>query len=179
MGAIKTAALSRRGSPKRFFRLSSPLSHLILQSLPQPPHPPQIPEPQVTYSLHAVWTPDLTATPPQSQCATSGTVAIPHFHFYSGWKDGAPAFFSVDWILIEELTNEHEPQFWYLSNPQGSSGFPYGCTMPPVSDPENWNWTTWDLAGAMIGLAMRNSSYRITVHVEVRILHERTEEVYQ
>ncbi|MDW8030123.1 MAG: hypothetical protein RMK94_17230, partial [Armatimonadota bacterium] len=82
---------------------------------------------------------------PQSQCTTSGTVAIPHFHFYAGWKDGAPAFFSVDWILIEELTSEHTPQIWYLTNPQGSSGFPYGCTMPPVSDPENWNWTTWSL----------------------------------
>ena len=105
----------------------------------------------------------MTVTPPQSQCTTSGTVAIPHFHFYAGWKGGAPAFFSVDWILIEELTNEHEPQFWYLSNPQGSSGFPYRCTMPPVSDPENWNWTTWDLAGAMIGFAMHNTAYRVTV----------------
>jgi len=65
--------------------------------------------------------------------------------------------------LIEELTNEHEPQIWYFENPQGISGFPYGCTMPPVSDPENWNWTTWSLAGSMIGFAMHNSPYRITV----------------
>ena len=129
----------------------------------QPPDPSQIPEPQVTYALHAVWVPDLTVASPQSQCVTSGTVAIPHFHFYAGWKDGAPAFFSVDWILIEELTNEHDPQIWYFENPQGESGFPYRCTMPPVSDLGNWNWTTWSLAGAMIGFAMHNSPYRITV----------------
>ncbi|MEM1673217.1 MAG: hypothetical protein QXT86_14300, partial [Archaeoglobaceae archaeon] len=35
--------------------------------------------------------------------------------------------------------------------------------MPPVSDPENWNWTTWSLAGSMVGFAMHNSPYRITV----------------
>ena len=35
--------------------------------------------------------------------------------------------------------------------------------MPPVSDPENWHWTTWSLAGSMIGFAMHNSPYRITV----------------
>jgi len=133
------------------------------QSFPQPPDPSQIPEPQIAYALHAVWVPDLTVTPSLSQCVTSGTVSIPHFHFYAGWKDGAPAFFSVDWILIEEPTNEHEPQIWYFENPQGSSGFPYGCTMTPVSDPENWNWTTWSLAGSMIGFAMHNSPYRITV----------------
>ncbi len=72
------------------------------------------------------------------------------------------AFFSVDWVLIEELTNEHEPQVWYFENPQGESGFPYGCTMPPVSDPENWNWTTWSFA-PMIGFAMHNTAYRVTV----------------
>lgn len=134
---------------------------------PQPlygwPDPSQIPEPQVTCALHAVWVPDTTVKPSQSQCVTSGTVANPLFHFYAGWKDGSPAFFTVDWILIEELTNEHEPQFWYFKNPQGSSGFPYGCTMPPVSDPKNWNWTTWNLAGAMTRFAMHNSPYRITV----------------
>jgi hypothetical protein len=64
--------------------------------------------------------------------------------------------------LIEELTNEHEPQVWYFENPQGSSGFPYGCTMPPVSDPENWNWTAWSFA-PMIGFAMHNTAYRVTV----------------
>jgi len=63
--------------------------------------------------------------------------------------------------LIEELTNEHQPQVWYFENPKGESGFPY-CTMPPVSDPENWNWTTWSFA-PMIGFAMHNTSYRITV----------------
>jgi len=65
--------------------------------------------------------------------------------------------------LIEELTSDHQPQVWYFENLQGESGFPYGCTMPPVSDPENWNWTTWSLAGAMIGFAMHNAPYRITV----------------
>jgi N-acetylmuramoyl-L-alanine amidase len=34
--------------------------------------------------------------------------------------------------------------------------------MPPVSDPENWNWTTWSFA-PMIGFAMHNAFYRITV----------------
>jgi hypothetical protein len=127
----------------------------------QPPYPSQIPEPQIAYALHATWDPDLTDNNP-SVCTTSGTVAVPWFHFYAGWKDGAPAFFSVDWVLIEELTNEHEPQVWYFENPQGSSGFPYGCTMPPVSDPQNWNWTTWSFA-PMIGFAMHNTAYRVTV----------------
>jgi uncharacterized membrane protein len=63
--------------------------------------------------------------------------------------------------LIEELTSDHQPQVWYFENPQGSSGFPY-CPMPPVSDPENWNWTTWSFA-PMIGFAMHNAPYRITV----------------
>jgi hypothetical protein len=34
--------------------------------------------------------------------------------------------------------------------------------MPPVSDPENWNWTTWSFA-PMIGFAMHNTAYRVTV----------------
>jgi N-acetylmuramoyl-L-alanine amidase len=127
----------------------------------QPPDPSQIPEPQIAYALHATWDPDLTDDNP-SVCTTSGTVAVPWFHFYAGWKDGAPAFFSVDWILIEELTGDHQPQVWYFENPQGESGFPYGCTMPPVSDPQNWNWTTWSFA-PMIGFAMHNAFYRITV----------------
>jgi N-acetylmuramoyl-L-alanine amidase len=63
--------------------------------------------------------------------------------------------------LIEEVTSEHEPQVWLLS-PQGESGFPYGCTMVPVSDPENWNWTIWSFA-PMIGFAMHNTAYRVTV----------------
>jgi len=71
-------------------------------------------------------------------------------------------FSSVDWVLIEELTNEHQPQVWYFENPQGESGFPYGCTMPPVSDPQNWNWTTWSFA-PMLGFAMHNTAYRVTV----------------
>gem|GEM_PF-3023543 len=129
-------------------------------SFPQPPDPSQIPEPQIAFALHAQWDPDLTDNNP-SVCTNSGTVAVPWFHFYAGWKEGAPAFFSVDWVLIEELTSDHEPQVWLFS-PQGSSGFPYGCTMPPVSDPENWNWTTWSFA-PMIGFAMHNTSYRITV----------------
>ncbi|MGQ9542441.1 MAG: hypothetical protein ACUVTY_15345 [Armatimonadota bacterium] len=56
---------------------------------------------------------------------------------------GAPAFFSVDWVLIEELTDAHAPQVWYSGALQGSGGFPSGCTMPPVSDPERWSWTTF------------------------------------
>jgi hypothetical protein len=133
----------------------------VTKTFSQPPDPSQIPEPQIAYALHATWDPDLTDNNP-SVCTTSGTVAVPWFHFYAGWKDGAPAFFSVDWVLIEELTTEHEPQVWYFENPQGESGFPYGCTMPPVSDPQNWNWTTWSFA-PMIGFAMHNTSYRITV----------------
>jgi len=34
--------------------------------------------------------------------------------------------------------------------------------MVPVSDPERWNWTTWEF-GYMMGFAMHNSPYRITV----------------
>jgi hypothetical protein len=34
--------------------------------------------------------------------------------------------------------------------------------MPPVSDPENWNWTTFSFA-PMIGFAMHNTAYRVTV----------------
>jgi hypothetical protein len=34
--------------------------------------------------------------------------------------------------------------------------------MPPVSDPQNWNWTTWSFA-PMIGFAMHNTAYRVTV----------------
>jgi hypothetical protein len=34
--------------------------------------------------------------------------------------------------------------------------------MPPVSDPENWNWTTWSFE-PMIGFAMHNTAYRVTV----------------
>lgn len=143
MREIKGAVLQKRCSlSRRVLLYLLAFFALCFASLSnsQPPFPPpNIPEPQVTYALHAVWVPDTTVTPSLSQCTTSGTVAIPHFHFYAGWKDGAPAFFSVDWILIEELTNEHEPQIWYFENPQGISGFPYGCTMPPVSDPENWN----------------------------------------
>jgi hypothetical protein len=130
------------------------------KSFSQPPDPSQIPEPQIAYALHATWDPDLTDNNP-SICTTSGTVAVPWFHFYAGWKDGAPAFFSVDWVLIEELTSDHQPQVWYFENLQGESGFPY-CTMPPVSDPENWNWTTFSFA-PMIGFAMHNASYRITI----------------
>ena len=133
----------------------------VTKTFSQPPDPSQIPEPQIAYALHATWDPDLTDNNP-SVCTTSGIVAVPWFHFYAGWKGGAPAFFSVDWVLIEELTNEHQPQVWYFKNPQGSSGFPYGCTMPPVSDPQNWNWTTWSFA-PMIGFAMHNAPYRITV----------------
>jgi hypothetical protein len=133
----------------------------VTKTFSQPPDPSQIPEPQIAYALHATWDPDLTDNNP-SVCTNSGTVAVPWFHFYAGWKGGAPAFFSVDWVLIEELTNEHQPQVWYFKNPQGSSGFPYGCTMPPVSDPQNWNWTTWSFA-PMIGFAMHNTAYRVTV----------------
>ncbi|MEJ7612850.1 MAG: hypothetical protein SQA66_04345 [Candidatus Fervidibacter sacchari] len=137
------------------------LSPFATKTFSQPPDPSQIPEPQIAYALHATWDPDLTDNNP-SICTISGTVAVPFFHFYAGWKDGAPAFFSVDWVLIEELTNEHQPQVWYFESPQGESGFPYGCTMPPVNDPENWNWTTWSFA-PMIGFAMHNTAYRVTV----------------
>ena len=137
------------------------LSPFATKTFSQPPDPSQIPEPQIAYALHATWASDLTDNNP-SVCTTSGTVAIPSFHFYAGWKDGAPAFFSVDWVLIEELTNEHQPQVWYFENLQGESGFPYGCTMPPVSDPQNWNWTTWSFA-PMLGFAMHNTAYRVTV----------------
>ena len=137
------------------------LSPFATKTFSQPPDPSQIPEPQIAYALHATWDPDLTDNNP-SICTNSGTVAVPFFHFYAGWKDGAPAFFSVDWVLIEELTNEHQPQVWYFESPQGESGFPYGCTMPPVNDPENWNWTTWSFA-PMIGFAMHNTAYRVTV----------------
>jgi len=90
------------------------LSFLILspfapETFAQPPDPSQIPEPQIAYALYATWDHDLTDNNP-SICTNSGTVAVPSFHFYAGWKDGAPAFFSVDWVLIEELTSEHEPQ---------------------------------------------------------------------
>ena len=136
-------------------------SPFTTKTFSQPPDPSQIPEPQIAYALHATWDPDLTDNNP-SICTTSGTVAVPWFHFYAGWKDGAPAFFSVDWVLIEELTNDHQPQVWYFENPQGESGFPYGCTMPPVSDPQNWNWTTWSFA-PMLGFAMHNTAYRVTV----------------
>jgi len=131
-----------------------------LPLLPPTPDPSQIPEPQIAYALHAVWDPDLTNNNP-SVCITLDTVAIPSFPFYAGWKDGAPAFFSVDWVLIEELTSDHEPQVWLFGNLQGESGFPY-CTMPPVSDPESWNWTTFSFA-PMVGFALHNASYRITV----------------
>jgi len=137
------------------------LSPFATKTFSQPPDPSQIPEPQIAYALHATWDPDLTDNNP-SICTNSGTVAVPSFHFYAGWKDGAPAFFSVDWVLIEELTANHEPQVWLFGNLQGSSGFPSGCTMPPVSDPENWNWTTWSFE-PMIGFAMHNTSYRVTV----------------
>jgi len=136
------------------------LSPFATKTFSQPPDPSQIPEPQIAYALHATWDPDLTDNNP-SICTNSGTVAVPWFHFYAGWKDGAPAFFSVDWVLIQELTSDHEPQVW-LFTPQGESGFPYGCTMPPVSDPENWNWTTWSFA-PMLGFAMHNTAYRVTV----------------
>jgi len=136
------------------------LSPFATKSFSQPLDPSQIPEPQIAYALHATWDTDLTDNNP-SICTTSGTVAVPWFHFYAGWKDGAPAFFSVDWVLIEELTTDHEPQVWLFGNLQGESSFPY-CTMPPVSDPENWNWTTFSFA-PMIGFAMHNAAYRITV----------------
>ncbi len=127
----------------------------------QPPWGGNLPEPQVTFALHAVWDLDLTDSN-LSVCTTSGTVALPSFHFYAGWKDGMSAFFSVDWILIEELTDVHQPRVWYADTEQSYSGFPYGCTMAPVSDPENWSWTTWSFA-PMIGFAMHNTVYRITV----------------
>ena len=36
------------------------------------------------------------------------------------------------------------------------------CAMVSVNDPENWNWTTFSFA-PMIGFAMHNAAYRITV----------------
>ncbi|MDW8030040.1 MAG: hypothetical protein RMK94_16805, partial [Armatimonadota bacterium] len=103
----------------------------------------------------------MTVSQPRSQCTTSGTVAAPHFHFYVGWK-GPLAFLVVDWILVEELTNEHTPQIWYFANPQGSNGFPQGCSMLPVSDPQNWRWMTWNFP-MTAGFWMHNSPYRVTV----------------
>ena len=44
----------------------------------------------------------------------------------------------------------------------GSSILTYHYTMPPVSNPENWNWTTFSFA-PMVGFAMHNAPYRITV----------------
>jgi len=136
-------------------------------SFAQPPDPSQIPEPQIVYALHAVWVPDKTVTPATPKCVTEGTVAAPHFHFYTGWKDGAPAFFSIDWILIKELTSTHEPQVYYLENPQSKSGLPSDCTKVPVSDPEKWNWTSWEFwpwsAGSEGGVGMHNATYKVTV----------------
>jgi hypothetical protein len=122
-------ALSWRNSACLTFCLLS-LAFFASLSFSQPPDPSQIPEPQIAYALHATWNPDLTDNNP-SVCTTSDTVAVPSFHFYAGWKDGAPAYFSVDWVLIEELTTDHEPQVWLFGNLQGESGFPY-CTMPPA-----------------------------------------------
>ena len=56
--------------------------------------------------------------------------------------------FKIDYVLIEELTEEHEPQVWLFEDLQWAcADLPWalvGCTMPPVADPENWNWFVWD-----------------------------------
>jgi len=78
-------------------------------------------------------------------------VAIPWCHFYAGWKDGAPAFFSVDWVRIEELTDIHPPRVWYFENRQGESGFPSFCV-----DVTKW----WQGDGAMAFLEMRKITKR-------------------
>jgi hypothetical protein len=112
----------RRNSARLTFSLLS-LAFFVSLSFSQPPDPSQIPEPQIAYALHATWDPDLTDNNP-SVCTTSDTVAVPSFHFYAGWKDGAPAFFSVDWVLIEELTSDHEPQVWLFEKPARGKWFP-------------------------------------------------------
>jgi len=105
----KKGSLSRRNSVRTTLCLVFLTGFLFVSpSFSQPPDPSQIPEPQIAYALHASFDPDLTDNQP-SLCTTSGTVSIPWFHFYAGWKDGAPAFFSVDWVLIEELTDIHTP----------------------------------------------------------------------
>jgi hypothetical protein len=107
----------------------------------------QMPEPEIAVSLHAVWDPDLTDDKPHV-CTTSETVSAPWFHFVAGYKGGTPVSFKIDYVLIEELTEEHEPQVWLFGDLQWTcANLPWalvGCTMPPVADPENWNWFVWD-----------------------------------
>jgi hypothetical protein len=57
--AKERLSLSRRNSARLTFSLLS-LAFFASLSFSQPPDPSQIPEPQITYALHAVWDPDLT-----------------------------------------------------------------------------------------------------------------------
>jgi hypothetical protein len=97
--------------------------------------------------------------------------------------------FKIDYVLIEELTEEHEPQVWLFEDLQWTcANLPWalvGCTMPPVADPENWNWFVWDSVSyggahreALTGYLTYAGDYTIIVeaqddHPESNKAHER------
>ncbi|MCS7192854.1 MAG: hypothetical protein NZ937_07735 [Armatimonadetes bacterium] len=62
---------------------------------------------QISVALHASWDNDLTDNNP-GYCVTSGTVAIPYFHFIAAYQYPVIKV-SVDWYRVEELPEQHIP----------------------------------------------------------------------
>ena len=76
---------------------------------------------QISVALHASWDDDLTDNQP-GYCVTSGTVAVPSFHFVVAYKYPVMDV-SVDWYRIEELPEQHVPGQVQFDNPQGGNGY--------------------------------------------------------
>jgi len=69
----------------------------------------------------------------------------------------------VDWYRVEELPEQHIPGQIQFDHPKGSYGSP-SCATMLVSDPENWNFVVFPcLPDPVVGFALHNTSYRITV----------------
>ncbi|MCS7254962.1 MAG: hypothetical protein RMK18_12565, partial [Armatimonadota bacterium] len=86
-------------------------------------------EPELKSELHVFWDADFTDQTPWV-CTKGGKVAAPLFHFIVGYKhQGPPIFFTIDWVMVEELTNAHDVEPIIFGGLYLSLGFPIGCTM--------------------------------------------------
>lgn len=119
------------------------------------------PQSQIVVGLHASWDNDLTDDIPP-KCVTSGTVAVPYFHFVVAYKFPVVGV-SVDWYRVEETPQQHIPAQAQFDNPQGSFGVP-SCASLLVSDPQNWQWVVFPcLPDPTVGFALHNTNYTVTV----------------
>ena len=116
---------------------------------------------QIVTAVHANWDPDLTDANP-SICATSGTVANPTLHFVAARRYPVSSV-SVDWMRVDEQPEQHVPLNPQFDNPPGSTGSPPACASSLVSDPTQWTWTIWTLPDSVVGTALHNTTYTVTV----------------